>query len=281
MFSAKRQEKHNTVNMARFLSCLAVLLIFCCCFQTTSLPAMAAEPAPEALKSAVREVLRENPEFILDILKNNSETVLEIAQQGNILRKRKAMLAQWEQDTKESKNIDLNERPFRGNKDAAVTITAYSDFTCPYCRQAEFTLRQLMKKYGDRVRMTFKALPKDEPFSQALAKYSTAAFIIDETKGWEFFDVLFNNVERFEREGEAFLKEAGTNLGYDFRKLKAEAGSSKVQARLDKDRKEADRLGISGTPYFLDNDLLVRGAVSKDLFEEAIEMALKLEQGKS
>lgn len=279
MFSCKRHEKHTIAYSIRFFSRIFLVFIFCCMLQATAIPAAAAEASPEALKAAVREVLKENPDFILDILKDNSEMVLEIAQQGNILRKRKAMLAQWEHDAKDSKKIDLDERPFRGNKDAAVTIVAYSDFTCPYCRQAEFTLRQLMKKYGDRVRMTFKALPKDDPFSQALAKYSTAAFIMDEKKGWEFFDLLFNNVEQFEREGEAFLKEAGSGFGYDFKKLKAEAGSSKVQARLDRDRKEADRLGISGTPYFLVNDLMVRGAVSKDLFEEAIEMALRLEQG--
>lgn len=279
MFSCNRHAKHKIAYNVRFFSRIFFVFVFCWMFQAAALSAVAAEGSPEALKAAVREVLKENPDFILDILKDNSETVLEIAQQGNILRKRKAMLAQWEHDTKEPKKVDLDERPFRGNKDAAVTIVAYSDFTCPYCRQAEFTLRQLMKKYGDRVRMTFKALPKDDPFSQALAKYSTAAFIMDEKKGWEFFDILFNNVEQFEREGEAFLKETGTGLGYDFRKLKAEAGSSKVQARLDRDRKEADRLGISGTPYFLVNDLMVRGAVSKDLFEEAIEMALRLERG--
>ena len=39
-------------------------------------------------------------------------------------------------------------------------------------------------------------------------------------------------------------------------------------------------MGISGTPYFLVNDLLVRGAVSKDLFEDAIEMALRLTKKK-
>ena len=36
------------------------------------------------------------------------------------------------------------------------------------------------------------------------------------------------------------------------------------------------KFGISGTPCFLVNDLVVRGAVAKDLFEEAIEMAQRL-----
>lgn len=241
-----------------------------------ALPVQAAAPDKEALKEAVRQVLKENPDFVLDILKDNSEMVLEIAQQGNILRKRRNMLAQWEVDAKQRKIVNLEDRAFRGDKNAPVTIVAYSDFTCPYCLQAEQILLQLLKKYKGEIRVTFKALPKEDPFSIAAAKYSAAAFLLDPVKGWDFFDALFNNVTRFEREGDEFLKEISAKYGYDFKKLKSESGSPRVQARLDEDRKEADGFGISGTPYFLVDDLMVRGAVPKDLFEEAVEMALTL-----
>jgi protein-disulfide isomerase len=255
------------------LRCLFLLLVLCFASPTA---AFGAAPSQAELKSALKALLKENPDIILDVLQDNSEMVLEIAQQGNLLRKRKALLAQWERDAEEPKTVALEGRPFRGAPNAPVTIVAYSDFTCPYCRQAELTMGQLLAKYPDTIRMTFKALPKDDPFSLALAKYSTAAFMLDETKGWEFFDKLFQDVERFERDGESYLKATSVALGYDFRKLKTEAGGEKVQARLAQDRKEADALGVSGTPHFLINNLMVRGAVSKDLFEEAIEMALKL-----
>jgi protein-disulfide isomerase len=137
-------------------------------------PAYAQTPpaAEDALKATVERLLKEHPEIILEILKENSETVLEIAQQGSILRKRKAALAQWESDATQHKSPDLDGRAFRGSMNAPVTIVAYSDFTCPYCRQAEATMGQLLKKYNGSIRMTFKALPKeDHPFSQAAAKY--------------------------------------------------------------------------------------------------------------
>jgi len=240
-----------------------------------TLPAHAADK-DAALKETLRQVLKENPDLVMDVLKENSEMVLEIAQQGNMLRKRKAMLAQWQQDAKTPKAVNLKNRSFRGSINAPVTIVAYSDFTCPFCRQAEYILVQLLKKYDGKIRVTFKPLPKDDPFSLAAAKYSLAAFRLDAQKGWDFFDLLFKETEKYEREGDEFLKQAATDTGFDFRKLKAEAGSSDVQAMLDADRVEADTFGISGTPHFLVNDLLVRGAVSKDLFEEAITMALEL-----
>lgn len=257
-----------------FRLCRALLLglvfaAFCC-------PALAAAPDKEAFKAMLRETLKENPDLVLDILKENSELVLDIAQQGNIQRKRKAMLAQWEQDAKAAKVINTQGRAFRGKANAPVTIVAYSDFTCPYCRQAEYIVQQLMKKYEGKVRMTFKPLPKDDPFSQAAAKYCLAAFRLDEAKGWRFFDALFKNTEEYEREGDDFLKKTAAELGFDFKQLYAEAGGAAVQQMLEADSKEADGFGISGTPHFLVNDLLVRGAVSKDLFEEAIQMALRL-----
>lgn len=280
--------------LSAFLPLLCALLFFCA-------PAKAAAPgggipkagaandaassdaAPkqaqdQALDQALRRILKENPDIVLDVLKDNSELVLEIAQQGNMLRKRKAMLAQWETDAKNHKDPDLKGRAFRGPKNAPVTIVAYSDFTCPYCRQAEYILLEVMKKYPDKIRVTFKPLPKDDPFSQAAAKYSLAAFRLDEDKGWKFFDLLFRETEQYEREGDDFLKQAAAGLGFDFRKLNAEAGTPELQAMLEADRKEADRFGISGTPHFLVNDLLVRGAVSKELFEEAVNMALALKK---
>lgn len=253
-------------------------------FLFAAAPSGVAHAAPghsgDGLLEAVRQVLKENPELVMDVLKENSEAVLEIAQQGNILRKRKNMLAQWELDAGQPKAVNLADRSFRGNPRAPVTIVAYSDFTCPYCLQAEQVLVQLLKKDDGNIRVTFKALPKDEPFSIAAAKYSTAAFLLDPVKGWDFFDALFRDMQRFEREGDEFLKELAVQCGYDFRKLKSESGGARVQARLDEDRKEADGFGISGTPYFLVNDLMVRGAIPKDMFEEAIEMALRYKNEK-
>ena len=246
-------------------------------FPATPATGAAAPSAQSDFKEAVRQVLKENPDLILDILQENSETVLEIAQRGDMLRKRRALLAQWEQDAKTPKNLDLAGRAFRGNKNAPVTITSFSDFTCPFCLRAEQVIAQLLQKYDGTLRVTFKALPKEnDSYALAAAQYATAAFMLDPEKGWEFFDALFNNITLFERDTENFLKDTAARLGYDLRRLKAEAGSPAVQQRLAADRQEADSLGISGTPHFVVNDLMIRGAVSRDLFEEAVDKALAL-----
>ncbi len=261
---------------------LAVLAACCALSLLFSPPGKAAtRPDKAELKAVLQEVLEENPDLILDILKKNSETVLEIAQQGNLQRTRKVMLAQWEQDAKIAKTPDLADRAFYGKADAPVTIVAYSDFTCPYCKRAESTLTPLLEKYKDKVRFTFKPLPREDfPLSVAAARYSTAAFMQDSAKGWTFYEEVFAGIEQAERDGDVYLKALAVKSHLDLKKLAADAASAKVENRINADRKEAEGFGITGTPCFLVNNLIVRGAVSKELFEEAIQMALKLKQSK-
>lgn len=232
-----------------------------------------------ALKAALTQLLRENPKLVLDVLRENSEDVLEIAQQGNMQRKRKALIAQWEQDAQIVKKVNLDGHASRGLVNAPVTIVAYSDFTCPFCRNADQVLSQILPKYKNKVRFVFKPLPKEKvPVSLAASRYSIAAFMQDAAKGWEFYELIFAGMENLEQDGENFLKATALKAGLDLKRLMADAASAKVQAIIDADRAEADALQIPGTPYFLVNNLAVRGALPKEFFEDAIDMALRLKK---
>ena len=44
---------------------------------------------------------------------------------------------------------------------------------------------------------------------------------------------------------------------------------------LAEDQQDAQKLGVEGTPYFLVNNMVVRGALPLDLFKGAVDMALK------
>src|SRR3989344_4417833 len=47
----------------------------------------------------------------------------------------------------------------KGNMDANVTMVEYSDFQCPYCGAAYPTVKQIMEKYGDRIKFTYRHFP--------------------------------------------------------------------------------------------------------------------------
>ena len=229
------------------------------------------------VRDVVRQLLRDEPELVLQLLQANSEAVLEIAQQGNISRKRKLLLAQWQRDAAEPKQINTEARDFRGADDAPVTIVAFSDYSCSYCLQSEAVLENMLVRFKGKVRVLFKPLPKeDSPVSLAAAKYSLAAFLQDADKGWQLHALLFEQIDLLDQGGDPFIKTLAEELGLDYKKLRADAASSRVEKILAGDRAEADALGVTGTPFFLVNDLVIRGALSEELFEEAVKMALEL-----
>lgn len=259
----------RTAWVAVFFLCVAGFVL-----GVLPLPGHAA--TSQEMKQLIRDALKEDPNLVLDVLREHSEVVLEVAQEGNMQRKRKAMLAQWEQDARVPKSISVKGAAIRGDVHAPVTIIAFTDFTCSFCRQSEMMMSSLLERYRGKVRFVFKPLPKDDyPVSVLAAKYATAAFMQDAAKGWALYDAVFAGADSLESQGENFLKKAAADAGLDLKRLAQEVNGTKVREALAAARDEADALKIQGTPYFFVNNLVVRGSIPKDLFEEAIQIALK------
>lgn len=255
------------------MAALALLLLFA--VPGTSLAAKTEGSLTEKeLGDALRRVFKEHPEIVLDVLRENSIDVLEIAQKGSQERQYKAMRAQWQEDMKKQPVINL-ERPIRGNPGAPVTIVAYSDYTCPYCADAAETIHQVMAARKDTVRFVFKNYPRsDQPLSRLASEYVVAAFELDQAKGWAFHDAVFSNQMRLLKEGEGFLRAEALALGLNLQKLGAEAKGRRVKAIIDEDIAEALDNGVPGTPFHLVNNLSVRGGQPLPAFLEAVDTAL-------
>ncbi len=263
-------------------TCLFVLLVLLC-LPPAAFAASSPEAAPALsraeLKDMLRQVFRENPELVLDVLREHSIAVLEIAQKGSQERQYKAMRAQWQEDLKNPKQVS-HDRPILGNPKAPVTIVAYSDYTCPYCASASDTIKQVMAARKNTVRFIFKNYPlKSHPLARLAAEYAVAAFVLDESKGWAYHDALFAGQDRLLKEGEGFLRAEALALGFNLQKLSAEIKSRKVKTVIDEDIAEGQALGVPGTPYHLVNNLTVRGGVPLPAFLEAVDTALAARDG--
>ena len=55
----------------------------------------------------------------------------------------------------------------RGNPKAPVMIVEFSDYQCPYCHQAELTVKEVLAKYGDKVSLAYRDYPLTAIHSQA------------------------------------------------------------------------------------------------------------------
>lgn len=245
------------------------------------IPQHASAADKNELKMQVESILRDNPDILLSIIGENSEKVLVALREGNRKAKITALKAQWKKDVAVPKSVATKGRAVRGNPDAPITVIAFSDFTCPYCEQAAFTLNSLMSHYGKTVRFIFKNYPLASHDNARLAsQYFVAANNFDTEKAWKLYDELFSNREAILAEGEPFLKKAAEKVGLDPEKLAEEARTEPVNAIIEEDMADAKALGLEGTPYFLVNNILIRGALPLDMYSEAVEIALSHENSK-
>lgn len=259
--------------MRSLFICLFVVLFS---FQSLT-PAEAADVSRDDLRKALKELLRDEPNLVMDVIRENSETILEVAQQGNMMRKRRALTQQWEKDLQVPKNINTKGRPSRGNPKAPVTIAVFSDYTCTYCSQAEFLLEVLLETRKNDIQVVFFHYPKEQETSLISAKYVLAASLQSPDKGWKLHQKFFKNIQDFEISNDKFILTACEEIGLDYKRLRNDMSNNKaIINMLAENKTEADRLNVTGTPHFFVNDIVVQGLLTAELFEQAIDMALNV-----
>jgi protein-disulfide isomerase len=160
----------------------------------------------------------------------------------------------------------------RGGADASVEIIEFGDFNCGYCgRFHHETLDPILEMYGENVRYVYRDYP-------ILADSSVTAAIAARCAGeqgdyWNYHDLLFDNQGAIAQVG-AFASFAD-QLGLD-----VDAFNTCVdeQAYLDPviaDYREAQSLGIRGTPAFFINGRPVVGAQPYESFATIINEELE------
>lgn len=98
--------------------------------------------------------------------------------------------------------------PSQGPANAPVTVVEYSDFQCPYCKQAAVAVKSLMQSYGSKVRFVFKHMPLSiHPDAFNAAQASVCAD--EQGRFWEYHDLLFSSSDL----SDSALKKYGVQLG--------------------------------------------------------------------
>ena len=167
--------------------------------------------------------------------------------------------------------VNLSDAPMRGPEDAPITIVEFSDFQCPFCRRVQPTLDQVQEKYGDKIRWSFKDLPLLSIHPQAQKAAEAARCAGDQGKFWEYRAAMF---EAGAISGELHDQTAD-DLSLDKGEFQSCLDSDKYQEAVATDLSEAESLGLTGTPAFLINGVLLSGAQPYEAFEKVIDAELE------
>lgn len=140
-------------------------------------------------------------------------------------------------------DIDTTGAPFKGPADAPVTMTLFTDFECPYCRQIIPLLDEVLEKNPKTVKLSFKNMPlKFHKLAEPSAKAALAAH--EQGKFWPFHDKLFAE----QKLTEETIKKTAVDLKLDIPRFEKDMESPGVQSKLQKDMLDAQSAGVTGTP---------------------------------
>jgi protein-disulfide isomerase len=169
--------------------------------------------------------------------------------------------------------VDVSPDPLRvkGNPDAPVTIVEFADFQCPYCGTVQPALKSVLEKYQGKVRFGFRDFPLRSIHPQAQMAAEASHCAGEQGKFWEYHDLLYANQSRLDQAG---LTDQARTAGLDVERFGSCLTSGKFKAQIDIDLQAGTISGVSGTPAFFINGVLLSGAQPASAFESIIDSGL-------
>lgn len=149
-----------------------------------------------------------------------------------------------------SKEMILNDpaAPVSGNPKGDLTIVAFLDYNCPYCKQTASDLDRVVKEDG-KIRLVYKDWPVIRPTSIDGAMMALAA------KYQGKYDVAHHALMGIPGAGVAKekMREGLRAAGIDMRRLDEDMKTKSVEidAIIKRNMAQADAIGLNGTPAFL------------------------------
>ncbi|HXZ78872.1 MAG TPA: thioredoxin domain-containing protein [Terriglobales bacterium] len=186
---------------------------------------------------------------------------------------------------KNMEKIDVSGRPVRGNKAASVTIVNYDDFQCPYCARMHETLtNDILKTYGDRVKIVYKDFPLSEIHQWAEHAANDANCLAAQSNDayWGFADFVHANQKTITEPRSLEVQrqlldritlEQGKKFNLQSAPLEAcikEQSGKALRASV----LEASSLGVDATPTLFVNGFKVDGILPSAELHAIIDQAL-------
>lgn len=169
------------------------------------------------------------------------------------------------------------ETPTGGNPKGDVTIVAFSDYNCPYCKKSSIALTKLVEKDG-KIRLVYKDWPILKASSVSAAHLALAANYQGRYEAAHHALLALPARSMTDEGMSGALKKAGIDLV----KLKSdlETHADAIVAVLKRTNEQAEALQLQGTPVYLVGPYKVAAALDYDGFVDVVADARARAAGK-
>jgi protein-disulfide isomerase len=169
-------------------------------------------------------------------------------------------------------DVSAADAPFKGPRDAPITIVEFSDFQCTECKSVLNVLNQVVERYPDKVKLAFRDFPIANIHPHAEKAAEAAHCAADQGKFWEFHDLLFDKQDTIPTTDVADYAKA---LGLEIPTFQACVDGRKYQEKVERNYAAGVKAGVSGTPAFFINGRLLSGAQPFEAFKMVIDEELE------
>lgn len=156
--------------------------------------------------------------------------------------------------------------PVGGNPKGDVTIVAFEDYNCPFCKKAEPALQKLVKDDG-HIRLVYK----DWPILSKTSVYAAIVALGAKYQGkYEVLHRAFMSIRG--HVDNAMIDRAVHRSGVDIARLNKDlaVNSAEIHAIIRRNNAQALGMGFQGTPVFLIGPYLVAAALDYDGFKKVV-----------
>ncbi|MBE9206011.1 DsbA family protein [Nostoc sp. LEGE 06077] len=242
----------------QYLRTWVIICLLCLVFGWT-LPAQAATDVDAKLEKQVLEVIRNNPQFVINALQE-----YQLTKQEKLQKVQQAFL----DDLKTNPGNIIGNSPTTGAAKSKTVLVEFSDFQCPYCAEVHKTLKSVVDKHKDNLTLVYKNFPLTGVHAEALPAAQAAWAAQQQGKFWEYHDALFENQKQL---GETLYVDVAKKLNLNL--VKFESDRKLAKKAIEKDLKLAEELGIAGTPFLVINTDNYTGAVQASEIEGRLAKA--------
>ena len=148
-----------------------------------------------------------------------------------------------------------------GAQDAKVTVVEFYDPECESCAAFHPVVKKLLKDYEGRIRLVARYMPL-HPNSLSAATFTEAAG--EQGKYWQAQEILFQKQPEWgtKHGPQASAEKADINelfrkyameLGLDINKMDGAFAENRYNAKIQRDLKDGQSLGVRQTPTFFVN----------------------------
>lgn len=158
-----------------------------------------------------------------------------------------------------------------------VTLVEYGDFQCPSCGTFFPIVEQVKEKYGDDITFQFRNFPLTQIHNNAMSAHRSAEASAKQNKFWEMYAILYSRQQSWSNSKNATqnMEDYATELGLNVEQFKTDFQSSEVNAVINADTAEGNKLGVNSTPtFFLNGKKLEEIEPTVESFSKLIDEAI-------